>query len=337
MQGNTLTSTASTIGPRWIDARRNLSSVPHGVLNVNKPTGWTSHDVVMYLRRMLGIQKVGHAGTLDPLATGVLPVLVGKGTKIAQYLLDWEKEYDATLRLGQSTDTQDSTGSVLQESSVEELSEADIRSVVKQFHGIIRQIPPMYSAVKVNGQPLYKAARKGLSVSRTARTVTIHRLDLLGIRGRDVDLRVVCSKGTYIRTLCADIGDRLQVGGHLHWLQRIRVGPLLLSNALDAKDITKNVFDCGMKQVFLNLDEALQAFPELVVDEGSVEKVIQGSPLSRQIWDRQPNRKTNTISDGQILRIKDEQNHLLALGQVRNQSPAAMAGEPCLGIIKVFV
>ena len=141
---------------------------PNGVLNVNKPFGWTSHDVVRHLRGVLGIQKIGHAGTLDPAATGVLPILVGKGTKIAQYLMDWDKEYVAVLRLGQRTDTEDATGTILQEIPVKGLSETQIRSTVARFQGTIQQVPPMYSAVKVAGQPLYKLASKGKVVERQA-------------------------------------------------------------------------------------------------------------------------------------------------------------------------
>ena len=144
---------------------------PHGVLIVNKPDGWTSHDVVSRVRTILGIQKVGHAGTLDPHATGVLPVLIGKGTKIAQYLLDWDKEYAAVLQLGQTTDTQDAWGTVLEEGSCELLSEDDVRSAFMGFQGPIQQVPPMYSAVKVGGQPLYKKARKGQTVERQAKTI----------------------------------------------------------------------------------------------------------------------------------------------------------------------
>ena len=192
--------------------------VGDGVLNVSKPFGWTSHDVVAKIRSLLRGVKVGHAGTLDPAATGVLPVLIGRGTRIAEYLLDWVKEYRVVLRLGETTDTQDATGTVLSRCSVEDLTDERIREAIARFLGTGKQVPPMYSAVKVAGVPLYKSARAGRTVARETREVQVYELDVLGIRGAEVDLRVVCSKGTYVRTLCADIGEALGVGGHLHSL-----------------------------------------------------------------------------------------------------------------------
>ena len=150
-----------------------------GILNICKPTGWTSHDVVGRLRRVLGFQKIGHAGTLDPAATGVLPVLLGKGTRISECLMSWDKEYEGVLRLGQETDTQDATGAVTRESCSPNVPEETICTVVERFRWEIQQVPPMFSAVKVNGRPLYKAARAGKIIERQARWVTIHRLDIL--------------------------------------------------------------------------------------------------------------------------------------------------------------
>ena len=186
-----------------------------GVLNISKPVEWTSHDVVEKLRRTLGIRKVGHAGTLDPMATGVLPILLGKGTRVSEYLVEWDKEYEAVLRLGQDTDTQDATGVVIQERSIVGITEEAIRSVAAQFSGNLLQVPPMYSALKVAGRPLYKMARAGKTVERTPRPITIHQCEILHINIPDVTFRVLCSKGTYVRTLCADIGEALGVGAHL--------------------------------------------------------------------------------------------------------------------------
>ncbi|WP_447969159.1 tRNA pseudouridine(55) synthase TruB [Nitrospira sp. M1] len=288
----------------------------HGILNVRKPVGWTSHDVVLRLRRVFGIQKIGHAGTLDPAATGVLPVLLGKGTKVANHLLEWEKEYVAVLRLGQATDTQDATGRIIQESSLAGLSEDQIRSVVNEFEGDIQQIPPMYSAVKIKGQPLYRAARRGEIVERRPRPVTIYRLETLAVKGCDVHVRVQCSKGTYIRTLCADIGDRLHVGGHLLWLERSRVGPFCVQDALDVDELTENFLAPEMRRSFLTIDEALPQLPVVVVKTEDMKKVMNGVPIP---WgdvcvSQSQAGDMNQMREGQRIRMRDQQGRLLAIG-----------------------
>ena len=192
---------------------RVASAVPHGVLNVSKPAGWTSHDVVDKVRRLLQVRKVGHAGTLDPEAVGVLPILLGKGTRLSAFLLHWDKEYEAVLHLGQETTTQDATGAIVRECPVQGFRPETIHEAVAQFCGEQQQVPPMYSAVKIGGQPLYKAARAGKTVERQARPVTIYHIEVRALALPYVTLRVRCSKGTYIRTLCADIGRVLGVGG----------------------------------------------------------------------------------------------------------------------------
>ena len=286
----------------------------HGILNINKPAGWTSHDVVLRLRRVLGIKKIGHAGTLDPAATGVLPILLGKGTKVADYLLDWPKEYTAVLRLGQSTDTQDATGVVLREVPFEALSNDAIRLAVKEFEGKIEQIPPMYSAVKMNGEPLYKAARRGETVKRNTRSVTIHHIEVMGIRGHDVDLVVHCSKGTYIRTLCADIGDRLKVGGHLCWLERRRVGSLHVDDALDIEEITKEAWPFEFGRSFLTIDQALSSLPAVVIKDIHEKKILNGAPILWQELSMDEHNEKIEIRDGQCVRVRGPKGKLLAIG-----------------------
>jgi len=212
-------------------------AVVDGVLTIKKEAGWTSHDVVAKVRHLLGGVKVGHAGTLDPAAMGVLPLLIGRGTRIAEYLVEWDKEYRAVLRLGETTDTQDATGTVLARYTTDSVTPEAIHEAVGRFHGPIEQVPPMYSAVKVAGVPLYKSARAGKTIAREARTIVIHTLEVLAIQGRDVTLRIVCSKGTYVRTLCADIGDALGVGGHMLALERRRVGPLMIEQALTIDEV----------------------------------------------------------------------------------------------------
>jgi len=307
----------------------------HGVLNVNKPDGWTSHDVVQRIRSGLGIQKVGHAGTLDPHATGVLPVLIGKGTKIAQYLLGWEKEYAAVLQLGQRTDTQDAWGRVLEELPVESLTEDRIRSVFATFQGSIQQVPPMYSAVKIGGQPLYKKARRGETVDRPAKTVVIHDLEIQKIDIPEVVFRVVCSKGTYVRTLCEDIGDLLHVGGHLKWLQRRRVGPIHVDQALEVESLLGGLEFSQLDGAFLGLDQALEGFPAVEVDGDDARKVLHGNAIS---WNRVINSGlASKISPlgGNMVRVKQKDGQLLALGK----GPIYQTGKggPVLAIETVFV
>ena len=316
-----------------------LNAAPsmHGVLNVNKPSGWTSHDVVMRLRKVLGIQKIGHAGTLDPPATGVLPILIGKGTKIAQFLVDWDKEYSAVLRLGQSTDTQDASGIIVQEVSELVLPETRIRATIAEFQGEIQQIPPMYSAVKVQGKPLYKAARKGLTVERSPRSVTVKRLEVLNIRDAEVDLRIVCSKGTYVRTLCADIGDRLQVGGHLQRLERRRVGPLHIDQSLRLEDISKDVMLSENPQAFLPLDAALEAFPSVFVDCEDAEKVRHGNGIvGNSAHMTSGSSQDEVLHKEEMVRIKDRLGNLLAIGVVRPSNRSNGRERPMIAISKVF-
>ena len=293
--------------------RTQSAQVSDGVLIVNKPDGWTSHDVVQRVRTVLGIQKVGHAGTLDPHAIGVLPVLIGKGTKIAQYLVDWDKEYTAVLQLGQKTDTQDAWGTVLEEGSCESLSEDAVRSVFANFHGAIEQVPPMYSAVKVGGQPLYKKARKGQTVERQAKTVVIHDLEIQRMAIPEVSFRVACSKGTYVRTLCDDIGGQLGVGGHLKWLQRTRVGPLHIEQAIDMESLPDAMSRDG---AWWSLDRALEAFPAVEVNGDDARKVLHGNaiPWHRIRWvDEQA--IPAIVGEGMRVRVKNKEGSLLALGK----------------------
>ena len=195
----------------------------NGIVIIDKPVGWTSQDVVSKLRGKLHTKRIGHGGTLDPMATGVLPVFVGRATRGVEFFEHAEKTYETVLRLGLLTDTEDTSGTVLEERSVA-VTEEQLEAALAQFRGEILQIPPMYSALKVNGQKLYDLARKGKEVERQPRPITIHELELLGFDGRDAKLRVRCSKGTYIRTLCKDIGLALGCGGCMAELRRTAAG-----------------------------------------------------------------------------------------------------------------
>ncbi len=308
------------------------------VLNVHKASGWTSHDVVAKLRGLLMTRKIGHAGTLDPAATGVLPVLVGRATRIAEYLIDWDKEYRAILRLGETTDTQDATGTVLSTCAAQGLAQADIRAAVARFQGRLRQVPPMYSAVKVRGVPLYRAARSGRTVERRPRDITVHQIEVLEIMGRDVALRIVCSKGTYIRTLCADIGETLGVGGHLLTLERSRVGPLTLEQALTVEQLD---LQCRLGRVtdgVLSLDEALARFPAAVLDQATEARVLHGVPVPLQAVHWEECSASVRPAAGQIVRFKNQAGRLLALGTVPAGLTDTDGSTPApLPVVKVLV
>jgi tRNA pseudouridine55 synthase len=308
------------------------TAVGDGILNVNKPAGLTSHDVVAKVRGILKGQKVGHAGTLDPAATGVLPILVSRGTRIAEYLLEWDKEYRAVLRLGQTTDTQDATGTVLATCSLDGLEEQRIRAAIAPFRGRIAQVPPMYSAVKVAGTPLYKSARAGKTVERDSRNVEIHELDVLGIAGPDITLRVRCSKGTYVRTLCADIGEALGVGGHLLSLQRTRVGPLTIERALTLDEVGARALTGRLADDVLSLDAALEMMPAVIVDGPTVERVRHGAAVPAGVG-RWVSAHHGTAT---VVRVQDAAGRLLAVG---NLSVGSAEGDavPGIAIDKVLV
>ncbi|MBX3329016.1 MAG: tRNA pseudouridine(55) synthase TruB [Nitrospira sp.] len=280
--------------------------VLEGVLIVYKEAGWTSHDVVAKIRRLLGGSKVGHAGTLDPSATGVLPILVGRATRIAEYLINWDKEYRAVLRLGETTDTQDATGQVLTRVDPGEVPEDMLQAVIARFRGVQQQLPPMYSAVKVGGQPLYKAARAGRTVEREERSIAIHQLDIVAVHGRDVVLRIACSKGTYIRTLCADIGQALGVGGHLYTLERRRVGPLSIEQAITVDQVAGHFTTGTLRGRFISLDQLLFQLPAVVVNDEQAQRVLHGSPVFPVGVEQLPSTST--------VRLKNEAGQLLAIG-----------------------
>ena len=280
-----------------------------GVLIVHKEAGWTSHDVVAKVRALLKESKVGHAGTLDPSATGVLPILVGRATRIAEYLVDWDKEYRAQLRLGETTDTQDATGQLLASIDPSGVTEGDLQAVLRSFRGVQRQLPPMYSAVKVGGQRLYKAARAGKTIDRAERSIVIHELELMSYEGRDATLRVVCSKGTYVRTLCADIGQALGVGGHLLALERRRVGPLLIEHALTINQVASHLEARTLASQFHSLDELLFDLPTVVVNEEQAQRVLHGTPVSPV----KGGESLSLLGPG-IVRLKNEAGQLLAIG-----------------------
>ena len=208
----------------------------NGIVIVDKPQGWTSQDVVSKLRGVLHTRRIGHGGTLDPMATGVLPVFVGRGTRGVEFFEHADKTYEAVLQLGVTTDTEDTTGTVLEEKPVN-VTKEQFLAVLEQFRGEIQQIPPMYSALKVNGQKLYDLARQGKEVERKSRKITIFRLECLEFSGKTARMLVHCSKGTYIRTLCKDIGAALGCGGCMAELRRVQAGAYTIDRAVTLQEL----------------------------------------------------------------------------------------------------
>ncbi|MDO4322800.1 MAG: tRNA pseudouridine(55) synthase TruB [Lachnospiraceae bacterium] len=250
----------------------------NGIINVYKERGYTSHDVVAKLRGILKQKKIGHTGTLDPEAQGVLPVCLGKATKVCELLTDKTKEYRAVLRLGVVTDTQDMTGTVLQETDVT-CTEEEIRACISGFTGVQEQIPPMYSALKVDGKKLYELARQGIEVERKPRKIIIERIEIEDISLPELTMTVKCSKGTYIRTLCHDIGAALGCGGCMKSLLRIQVGPFLLENSVTIDEIIRCRDEGRLDEVVHPTDSVFLHLPELTLTPEAERFVRNGNPL----------------------------------------------------------
>ena len=232
---------AVTLGETFRQPKLSFDFELGEILNINKPVGWTSFDVVKKIRGQLNIKKVGHAGTLDPFATGVLLICTGRATKKVEDLMNLKKEYIARIEFGKTTDSYDLTGTILSERSADNLELENINQVIKQFHGEIYQTPPMYSAVKVNGERLYKLARRGEVVERKPRKIKIYQTDVIDFRNPFLKLRIVCSRGTYIRALANDMGEILGCGGYLTSLTRTRVGDYKLEDSFEIKDLIRDI------------------------------------------------------------------------------------------------
>ena len=248
----------------------------NGFVVIDKPAGITSHDVVSLVRRILGIKKVGHTGTLDPFATGVLPIAVNDGTKAIPFLDEGSKTYEALLRLGVTTDTLDMTGTLLSESDPSHVTPAQFLSTLSQFTGAISQIPPMYSAIKQGGQPLYKLARQGVEVERKARDVEIYSLELLAFDLPHAAIRVVCSRGTYVRSLADDIGRALGCGAALQELRRTASGPFHIEDALTLAELEAAAGEGRVEALCLSPMAALSHLPEIPLTAAGVEGLCFG-------------------------------------------------------------
>ncbi len=253
----------------------------NGIVIVDKPQDWTSQDVTARLRRVFNTRRIGHGGTLDPMATGVLPVFVGRATRGVEFFEHADKVYAATLRLGISTDTEDITGTVLEEREVS-VTQAQFLEVLPQFRGEIQQIPPMYSAIKINGQKLCDLARQGREVVRQSRAVTIHALECLSFDGCRATLRVHCSKGTYIRTLCKDIGQALGCGGCMESLRRVAAGAYTIGEAVPLQTL----LETDSPEAYLRaVDTMFSRYPAVTLTEKQTLRCRNGNAFSVSLPD----------------------------------------------------
>lgn len=279
----------------------------NGLLLVDKPAGMTSHDVVDRIRKASGIRKVGHTGTLDPSATGLLVLCLGKATRLSEHLTGLDKVYDGIMRLGLVTSSHDLDGETLESHEVPDLDSGVIQKYCDAFTGELEQIPPMVSAVKVGGQRLYKLARKGETVDRPARKITVHKFEVLSYESPDVHIRISCTSGTYVRTLCHDIGQVIGCGGVLASLRRIQVGQYHVDQALALDAFT----DPGVvTDRLMPMDDAL-GMPEVVLRASSRLALASGHTLHNGDL-----TKACPVQEGWV-QVKDGNNHLLALAQVQ--------------------
>ncbi len=247
-----------------------------GIINIYKERGYTSHDVVARLRGILHIKKIGHTGTLDPEAVGVLPCCIGKGTKLVDLIADRSKEYEAVMRLGVTTDTEDMTGNILSTSNVD-VAKENIEEAVSSFVGEIDQIPPMYSALKVNGKKLYELAREGVTIERKPRRITIEGIDIINIDLPLVTMKIGCSKGTYIRSLCRDIGEKLGCGAAMESLVRSRVGVFNIEDAIKLDEVEKLVDEGKIEDYIKSVDLMFSDIPKVVINEELNKKADNGN------------------------------------------------------------
>lgn len=275
-----------------------------GLILINKQKGFTSHDVVNVIRKKLNTKKVGHTGTLDPNATGVLPILVGKATKISKYLMEHDKTYIATIKLGEKTDTGDSEGQVIEEKSIPaDLKKEDINNALQNFFGKQKQVPPMYSAIKINGKKLYEYAREGKEVKLEAREIEIYKIELLEYQNNKIKFEVECSKGTYIRTLCEDIAKKLGTVGYMEELQRTKVNNFRIEDSILLDDITLKNAEKNM----IKIEEVFKEKETIELDNKKLELFLNGVKLTYNL----PNSIYRIYNNEQFIGIGVIENKLL--------------------------
>ena len=273
-----------------------------GILLIDKPADWTSSDVVAKLRGMLQIKRIGHSGTLDPMATGLLVVMVGRATRAMEFAESHNKRYTAKIRFGVRTDTEDITGKVLSQTEAH-VDKTRLQEAISHFTGDISQVPPMYSAIKIKGQPLYKIARAGGEVERPPRNITVHSIDILGMYGEDYIMDICCSKGTYIRSLCRDIGEYLGCGACMSSLRRTEAGEFNISQAVSIEDVQKAKDTGCLDQLLIPLDELFRDYPQCEVKGKALRLVKSGNPAKAE------------LPDG-VYRVYSPENEFLALAKV---------------------
>ena len=277
----------------------------NGVLNIFKPKGMSSFDAVRIVKKVAGTGKVGHTGTLDPEATGVLPICIGKATKIIDYIMNSEKVYEVTLKLGIRTTTYDLEGEVLEEKDCNHLTDVEILQAVNSFIGEYSQVPPMYSALKQNGVRLYELARKGIEVEREGRLITIYKIEDIKINNPYISMKVSCSKGTYIRSLCYDIGEKLGVFATMTELNRAKTSVFSQEESININDLTKE----NINEYILSMEEALEKYDKIIVRGKYVNLLINGVRVG-------DNRFTNDkVINQKLYRVYDEENNFIGLGK----------------------
>lgn len=275
----------------------------HVIINLNKPSGITSRQAVTKVQRMLGARKAGHAGTLDPQATGVLLVCLNEATKVTRFLMDMDKQYKARIKLGERTDTYDAGGRVIETKDISFLSDTDLFETVQTFKGVITQKPPMYSALKIGGKTLYKLARKGIEIDRPDRTVHIYDIRITSVDIPYFDVTLSCSKGTYVRSLCDDIGIKLGTGAHMTSLERTAVGFFHIKDAFSFDDLTAN------EELFYSIDQALIKLPVIELDEADYQKAKHGMKIVSDSFNSY---------NGEFVRMKDPDGNLFAIGRAES-------------------
>ncbi|MCI8582974.1 MAG: tRNA pseudouridine(55) synthase TruB [Dorea sp.] len=278
----------------------------HGILNVYKEKGYTSHDVVAKLRGITRQKKIGHTGTLDPDAEGVLPVCLGKATKVSELLTEKDKAYRAVLLLGTVTDTQDITGTVLKLSDTDGVSEDKTEEVIRGFVGAYEQIPPMYSALKVNGKKLYELAREGKTIERKARVVEIHSIRIIRMELPRIEMEVSCSKGTYIRTLCHDIGERLGTGGCMEELCRIRSGAFRIEESHRLEYIRESMERGELENLLIPVDAVFSQYKKIQIEQDMDSRLKNGNPFVMGC-------PHTALLDGEYVRVYDSAGNFAAI------------------------
>lgn len=278
-----------------------------GIIILNKQKGCTSHDVVAKTKKLLK-EKVGHTGTLDPNATGVLPLLVGQGTKLSKYIIEHDKEYIATLKLGEKRDTADSEGAIIEERQIDYsvLQKENVEKILQSFIGKQEQIPPMYSAIKINGKKLYEYARKNEKIELEPRHIEIYKMDLINIIKDTIIFKVQCSKGTYIRSLCEDIAKRLNTVGYMQDLERSRVGKFDIKDSITIEELEQNIEDSEfINQHFITIENYFKDKESIKLNERKLSLFLNGVKLTHNLTD-------------DMYKIYDENNKFVGIGSVKN-------------------